>query len=258
MGAGPIVGGVLGLGGQLGSAAIQANAARKAAGIQSGATEYAADIQKQIWDEQKGIYQKQYDQGRADWAPYQQTGVGALSELGSQDFRRDFTMSDFQKDPGYEFRMAEGQKALERSAAARGGLQSGGTLKALARYGQDYASGEFTNAYNRFNADRDRRFNRLSSLAGIGQNAASALSGLGQNYANQMGSGGQNYANQMGNLAMQGANAKASGVLGTGGAWGNAISNIGNMGMQAGMMGMGGGGGLPMGGQSLWSARGLA
>lgn len=97
-------------------------------------------------------------------------------------------MADFNADLGYAFRMSEGQKAIERSAAARGGLNSGATMKALTRFGQDTASSEFNNAYNRFNADRDRRYNRLSSLAGLGQTAQAQVNQAGMNYGNNVSS----------------------------------------------------------------------
>ena len=99
-----------------------------------------------------------YNQQKEMMDPWVSAGLENMKTLKSEmgDLSRTFTMDDFQKDPGYQFRMDEGTKALERSAAARGGLSSGSTLKALTRYGQDYASNEYQNAYNRFNADRDR------------------------------------------------------------------------------------------------------
>jgi hypothetical protein len=101
-----------------------------------------------------------------------------------------------QMDPGYGFRMSEGLKALERSAAARGGLMSGATGKALQRYGQDLGSQEFGAAYN-----------RLAGLADVGPRAAGVMSGLGQNFAGQY---GQNL--------MAGGQAAAQGMLGAGSA----------------------------------------
>lgn len=190
--------------------------------MQASATRDAADSQLQAAREANALQWDLFQQQRADQEPWRKAGSGALSDLGSGDFRRDFTMADFQKDPGYEFRLAEGQKALERSAAARGGLQSGGTLKAIARYGQDYASGEFQNAYNRFNADRDRRFNRLSSIAGLGQTANS-----------QVGAAGQGYANAVGQNMMGAANAAGAARIAGAQAWGNALSGIGRAGMDA-------------------------
>jgi hypothetical protein len=185
--------------------------ADKALAAQREATSSANGLQKYMFDEQ-----------RKDQQPWRDAGTRALSGLENKDFQRDFTMNDFQQDPGYAFRMEEGQKAIERSAAARGGRHGGATMKALARYGQDFASNEYQNAYNRFNADRDRRFNRLSSLAGIGQTANSQIANAGMNYANQVGQ------NQMGM-----ANAQASAAI----ANGNKMSNLAGQGMTAlGMM----------------------
>lgn len=141
---------------------------------QAGAAQAAA-IQKEM-----------YDQSRADLAPWRETGGRALGKMEDADYMRDFTMADFQADPGYAFRMAEGQKALERSAAARGMQLGGAQLKALTRYGQDMGSQEYQNAYNRFNADRDRRFGRLSNLAGMGQSAASQTANNAMAYGGSM------------------------------------------------------------------------
>jgi hypothetical protein len=117
-----------------------------------------------------------YDQQRADNAPWREAGQRAVGKMEDADYMRDFTMADYQADPGYQFRMDEGQKALEKSAAARGGLMSGGFMKGLAKYSQGVASQEYQNAYDRFNSDRDRRFGRLSQLSGMGQQA-NALTG---------------------------------------------------------------------------------
>jgi hypothetical protein len=136
------------------------------------------------------------------------------------ELTRKFTNDDFVKDPGYDFRMKEGQKALERSAAARGGLNGGAQMKALSRYGQDYASNEYGNAYNRFTNDQTNRFNRLSAVSGLGQAAAS-----------QMGQAGQNYANQVGQNMMGSANAQAASGIAGANAWGGALSNIGQSAM---------------------------
>jgi hypothetical protein len=127
----------------------------------------------------------------------------------------DFTLADFEKDPGYQFRLDEGTKALERSAAARGGLLSGATGKALERYGSDYGSSEYSNAYNRFNNDRTTRFNRLSSLAGTGQTAATTLGNLGAGSANNIS-----------DLATQRGNAVAGGYIGRANAINGGISSL--------------------------------
>jgi len=127
-------------------------------------------------------------------------------------YAKDFGMSDFTADPGYAFRLAEGTKALERSAAARGGLISGGALKAAQRYGQDMGSQEYTNAFNRYQTNRSNQLNPLQSMAGMGQTTAQQLGNAGANYAtnagNAYGAAGQAAASGI----MGGANAISQGV----------------------------------------------
>ena len=111
--------------------------------------------------------------------------------------------------------MQEGQKAIERSAAARGGLNSARTVKALQGYGQNLASQEYQNAYNRFNQNQSNQFNRLASLAGLGQTANQQLGNASMNYGNQM----SNIYTGMGNAT--------------------AAANIGQADRIAGLMGQG-------------------
>jgi hypothetical protein len=137
---------------------------------------------------------------------------GNTGAQGYGKYARDFGMSDFQQDPGYQFRLAEGLKALDRQAAARGGLISGAALKAAGRYGQDYASGEYGNAFNRYQVNRSNQLNPLASLAGMGQTATNALS----NAASQYGQAAYGSATDIGNAQAAGrmgmANALAGGV----------------------------------------------
>lgn len=162
-----------------------------------------------------------YNQNREDQQPWMDAGKDALGQMQGDQFHQNFTMNDFQADPGYAFRMAEGQKAIERSAAARGGLNSGATMKSLAGYQQGMASQEYNNAYNRFNNDRDSSFNKFASLAGLGQSSTGQMGNLGANAAsqvagNQMGLGNAAAAgiiganNNMNNLIGQGAGAVAT------------------------------------------------
>jgi hypothetical protein len=99
--------------------------------------------------------------------------------------------------------MSEGMKALERSAAARGGLLSGGTLKGIQRFGQDLASQEYQNAFNRYQAERQARLAPLQSLAGVGQTTAQ-----------QIGEAGMRTAANVGETLTSGAAARASGYVG--------------------------------------------
>lgn len=184
-----------------------------------GGSSDAIRAQKQAAAEANKTLRYMYDTQRADLQPWRQAGIEALGGLQNSDFQRDFTMSDFVADPGYNFRMNEGLKAIQASASARGG-GGGGTLKSLMNYGQNMASEEYNNAYNRFNADRDRRFGRLSELAGLGSSANNTQVQASQNYGNavagnQIGLGnsiGAAYigqGNRNANLLGQGATAAA-------------------------------------------------
>jgi hypothetical protein len=128
-----------------------------------------------------------------------------------------FSMSDFQADPGYSFNLAEGQKALDRSFASRGGLLSGAALKAGMQYGTNLANQTYQDSYNRFNNDQSNQFNRLASLAGVGQTSANTLGTLGANMASNVGE-----------LLTQQGNAKAAGTIGSANAWLTGLNNFNN------------------------------
>ena len=176
----------------IGSSLLGASAASSAAGTQAAASDRAAELQNQ-----------QYQQNVQRQQPFYQAGVNALPELVNASKYTNFGMDQFQADPGYAFRLGEGQKALERSAAARGGLLSGGTGKALQRFGQELGSQEYTNAFNRYQAERQARLGPLQSLTGMGQTTAQ-----------QIGNAGQSMATNVGNDLTSSAAARASGYVG--------------------------------------------
>ena len=175
-----------------GSSLLGASAASKAADTQAGAADRAAELQY-----------KMYQENVARQQPFLEAGVGALNKLTAAADYKPFGMDQYKADPGYAFRLSEGQKALDRQAAARGGLISGGALKAATRYGQDMGSQEYMNAFNRYQTERSAMLNPLQSLAGVGQTTASNL-----------GSAGQSYGAGAGEAYMGGANARASGYVG--------------------------------------------
>ena len=143
-------------------------------------------------------------------------GSGLTVDPNNPDFGKysgDFSMADFEADPGYGFRLSEGQKALERSAAARGGLLSGSTLKGATRFGQDMASQEYGNAYNRYNMNRRNQIDPLTGLINSGQGATNNLSGA----AGQLGQG-------LGQAAAATGAANAGAYINTGNAINNALS----------------------------------
>lgn len=177
----------------VGSSLIGSSASKKAASTQADAANRAADLQMQQFERQVELQE-----------PWRQAGITALNKLTPLATEyTPFGMQQFQQDPGYAFRMQEGMKALERSAAARGGLLSGGMLKGAQQYGQDLASQEYMNAFNRYQAERNARLNPLQSLAGIGQTAT-----------NQLGQAGQTMAGNVGQAMGAAAQARASGYVG--------------------------------------------
>ena len=102
----------------------------------------------------------------ANFRPYAALGDQAAGELqgrlNSNALLRDFGKGDFKKDPGYQFRLDQGNQAIDRAAGARGSRYSGATLKGLQRCAQDYASGEYQNAYDRYNTNRTMNYNFLA------------------------------------------------------------------------------------------------
>lgn len=179
LGGAQVVGGLLGKKGKKKAAKAQAAAAAEAARLQA----------------------QRYAEAQAAYAPYMQAGLPGLNNLtrlaqGDQ--------SAFTADPGYQFRLGQGLQSLDRQAAARSGRISGAAMKAAQRYGQDFASNEYGNVWN-----------RNLQLAGIGQNAVSGLAGLGQASANAQGNA----------IMGQGA-AKAAGYEGAYGALGQTLSGL--------------------------------
>jgi len=176
------------------SSAIGSSSASSAANTQADAANRAADLQYQQWQEQVALQE-----------PWRAAGEEALNKLAPMvsNYQK-FGMDQFQQDPGYAFRLSEGQKALERSAAARGGLISGSALKAAQRFGQEMGSQEYTNAFNRYQTERNAQLNPLQSLAGVGQTTAA-----------QLGQAGQQMATNVGQAGAAAAQARASGYVGS-------------------------------------------
>jgi hypothetical protein len=187
----------------LGSAMVSSSA-NKGANLQAGAADRAAQLQQEQFNRQVELQ-----------APFREAGVRALPELEAASRYTNFGMDQFQADPGYGFRLAEGQKALDRQAAARGGLISGAALKGAQRFGQEMGSQEYTNAFNRYQTERQARLNPLQSLAGMAQTSTNQLGQAGQTMATNVGEAGAAAAQARASGYMGGANA-LSGALGTG------------------------------------------
>ena len=175
-----------------GSALLGGSSAKSAAKVQASSADRAADLQQQQFERQVELQ-----------APFREAGLRALPELEAASRYTPFGMNQFNADPGYTFRLSEGQKQLDRMAAIRGGQLSGSSLKAAARFGQDLGSQEYMNAFNRYQTERNARLNPLQSLAGMSQTST-----------NQLGAAGQNYANAAGQAIGAAGQARASGYMG--------------------------------------------
>jgi len=246
-----IIGGIAATAGSIGAAAIGSSAASKAAKEQSDAAKYAAGLTSKAGSESLAFQKEIWEKQQADQAPFLGAGTKAINYLsqltqpGGELLKpwdtpfnapTDITM---QNDPGYAFRLAEGQKILERSAAAKGNLLTGGTAKALERFGQDYASNEYGNVYERamreygqkydiFQNNQANKYNRLAGLAGIGQVSATELGREGGQAAQN--TTGINFATAqgVGNAYQNAAAARASGYINSANMWGGALGNIAN------------------------------
>lgn len=190
---------------------------------------------------------------------------GSLMQPYGQTFKAPTAADMAANDPGYQARLNLGTQALQQSAAARGNLLTGGTAQALNQFGQDYASNEYNNYYNRayntyaqnynqYQQQQANQYNRLASLAGVGQQTAQQLGTLGQNAANNVSSNLLNTANSMGNSYQNAAAANASGIVGSSNALAGGItgatSGLSNL---LAYQSLFGGGRAPVGGSSISS-----
>jgi len=196
----------------VGSALIGSSASKSAARTQAGAAADATAAQERMFERQVELQEPFREAGLAGQNRLLQL-LGLGEDKTAADFGKyasaEFGMDKFTADPGYAFRMSEGLKALDRSAAARGGLLSGSTLKGAQRYGQDLASTEYQNAFNRYQTARTNTLNPYASLAGVAQSSA-----------NTLGSAAGQFGQQIGSNIIGAGNAMAAGQVGSA----NAIS----------------------------------
>lgn len=194
--------------GNVASSLLGANAAQKAAELQSAAANRGIDLQKYIFDT---INQQQ--------APYREAGYGALNQIQGQlpYLTSKFTPEDFAAgiDPGYAFRLKQGQMAAQRAGNLKG--MTGNVLTGLQDYTQGLASQEYQNAFDRFQNQRKNIYNTLAGIAGIGQ--------TGQTASNTAAS---NYGTNVSNLLTGGASAQAAGQVGTANALSGGLGNVMN------------------------------
>ena len=170
-------------------------------------TQSAAKSQANSANQANQTQWNMFQQQQENNAPWLESGKNALSTLNSAmgpggSLSKNFSMSDFTNDPGYQFRLQQGQQALDRSAASKGMNLSGAQLKASQNYGQNMGTQDYQQTLQNWNNQQNTQFNRLASMAGVGQQAASADNAAGQNAANnvaqnQIGAGNAQAASTM-------------------------------------------------------------
>jgi hypothetical protein len=182
-----------------------------AAKTQGDAAGYAARSQADAAAASTKLQRDQFDQTRADNAPL----LGARNDALSQIQNLLKNPNGITNDPGYQFGVDQGTRALNSGAASRGMTYSGAAGKALTRFGNDYAGTKL-----------DASYNRLSNLAGMGQVGANNNQQAGMNYANNAGNNMIGAANAGGAAAMSGARG-----------WGNALNSVSAYGQRNGWFG---------------------
>ena len=234
------------------STLVGAYSSSQASKAQSRAAGEATQAQRDIADQQTELQREQYLKQLELNEPFRQAGLTGQNMLLAQlqggpyatakfggvegydpaSAMRNFGAGDFQADPGYAFRLSEGLKGMNATAAARGGLMSGNALRAGQEYGQQLGSQEYQNAFNRYQANRAAQaqeygnaFNRfqtertntlapLQSLAGVGQSATQQAQQAAQNYATGASGALGNYGNAAASNIIGAGNARASGYVG--------------------------------------------
>jgi hypothetical protein len=249
---GAIIAGV-GAAASIGGAAIASHGAGQAAQTQAAAADRAAQLSHEDSQAALEFQKQQYADQVKRQQPWIDSGNAALGRINSDmangtyhDWTGHFTAPDAiteQNDPGFQQRLKLGQEAIDKSAAARGGLLTGGTARAQQQFGQDFASNEYSNVYNRafgqyqqgyneFNNNQATRFNRDAALSGVGQTSVAQVGQSGQaastNINNILSNDARNQSEQINNAAA----ARASGYTASANAWSGAINQTGNTAQQ--------------------------
>lgn len=186
--------------GAIGGGLISAYGSNQAADTQAQAAQQASDQQLQMFNT--------INSQQAPWRQAGQTALGQLGQLTAPDgsAMHQFNASDLNSNlaPNYQFQLDQGLDAVKNMANSAGGLIGGNALKGINDYAQNYAGNAYQQAYNNYNNNQTNIFNRLSSIAGLGQTA-------NQTTANA----GQNAATASGNYLTSGAAASAAGTMGS-------------------------------------------
>jgi hypothetical protein len=200
---------------------FEALASLQGAKMQASASKKAAAIYAQVSREQIQAQKDMFNKTEANLTPWREAGTKALNTLSGMV---EAGPGEFTESPGYQFRLDEGSKMIERAAASKGSVLSGATLKGLERFTQDYASNE----YNNFLAQYYDSLKPFENLSNTGQNAAAQIGSFGADSVNsQTGIAMDNALYQGSAIQNQGAY-KAQGVAGAANSYSvkGAVNNV--------------------------------
>lgn len=155
------------------------------------------------------LFRSILDDQAASGKAWRVAGTNAIKQIDAGLADGSFGMDgwQFQADPGYQFRLDQGNRAIERSAAARGGVLSGNAVAAAQDFSSGLASQEYAAAYERERAARQAEFDRLSATADRGYNAISDLNAQRDAYGSRVAGARLNIADARGTGAMTRAQA---------------------------------------------------
>jgi len=179
--------------------------------LQSRAQDKAARSYGKSANAQSRAIMEMYYQTREDLQPYMKYGGQALKKYWNM---LEYGPGKMERDPGYQFRLGEGEKAIDRASAARGNFFSGKRGKALTEYGQEFASNEYGKFMGRY-------YQKLNAYGNVAQ--------MGQASAARVGAAGQIAVGQSSGVQMDAAETRASSYTNKGEAWGNAVNEIGGL-----------------------------
>jgi hypothetical protein len=211
-----------------GAAVLGAGASLAGSSMQSSAATDAANSAN-------AIQQQEWNQTQANAAPYLAAGTGALNTITSDQanqtgFAAPWNPSQVSSTPGYQFTLDQGNQAIQRSAAAQGGLLSGAAAKAMDTYTTGLADQTYNQQYNNYLAGSQQAYNQLAGVAGIGQSTATNLANTGASTANSM-------ANTTAAGITGSANATAAGMVGATNSLTSGAGNLSQYYMLQGLLG---------------------
>jgi len=206
----------------LGAGYMAANASQNAAQTQANSAQNATNAELNM-----------YNQNVSRLSPWTNAGASAENSLSSlmPQLTSQFTAADYQNSPGYAYQLQQGSQAIADQASALGGVNSGKTLTALQTQGTNLANQNFSQAQQAYQNWQNQVYGMYSGIANTGANAAGQMAGIGAQTGQSIG----------GNIIGAG-NAQAAGQVGAANAYGNSLSNLGNLGLYAQMQGNPGGG----------------